>query len=109
MWTRVYGGTSWDTARDIQRTDDGGFIIAGYLGGASLIKTDANGNVLWTGGYGAGTANAVRQTTDGGYILAAEKPDPPYYQYSDFSLVKTNSLGDVLWTYYYGGYYDSYL
>ncbi len=106
LWTRVHGGTLWDTARDIQRTDDGGYIIAGYFDGASLIKTDANGNVLWTGDYGTGTPNAVWQTTDGGYILAGEKSFPPYYQYPDFCLVRTNSSGDVLWTDYYGGLFD---
>lgn len=77
-WTKTYGGTSWDCAHSVQQTFDGGYIVAGYryalTGHADvwLLKTDSNGDTLWTRIYG-GTANdqarSVLQTSDGGYII----------------------------------------
>src|ERR1700751_1101467 len=67
------------TAYGAQQTSDGGYIIAGlhqvsatdfdYL----AVKTDANGDTVWTktyGGIGDEESYAMQQTTDGGYILA---------------------------------------
>src|ERR1041385_1541888 len=77
---KTYGGTNEDVGSFVQQTTDGGFIIAGSTVnfGAGwhdvyLIKTDANGDTLWTKTYGGSYddyANSVQQTTDGGYIVA---------------------------------------
>lgn len=51
MWTRTYGGMLYDWGNWIEKTSDGGYIIAGqsYSFGnytqAYLIKTDSQGNV----------------------------------------------------------------
>ena len=52
MWTRTYGGASYDWGFSAQQTLDDGYIMAGYtqsFGAGSydfyLIKTDQNGNV----------------------------------------------------------------
>jgi len=64
-------------ANSVRETADGGYIIAGrassYAG--MLVKTDANGNELWTKKYGSGgsVANSVIQTIDGRYIIAGLK------------------------------------
>jgi len=79
LWTRTYGGSGRDEGRSVHQTTDGGYIIAGYSwsfgAGQSdfyLVKTDANGDTLWTHTYG-GTrwdyGRSVDQTTDGGYIV----------------------------------------
>jgi len=80
LWTRTYGGSSLDYGFSLQHTSDGGYVVAGFTysfgaGGYDLyvVKTDANGNTLWTrtyGGSGYDYARSVRQTTDGGYIVA---------------------------------------
>jgi hypothetical protein len=51
LWTRTYGGTSFDQGRSMQETSDGGYVIAGLtssFGAGSddvyLVKTDADGN-----------------------------------------------------------------
>jgi hypothetical protein len=52
LWTRTFGGPSYDCGQSVRQTADGGYIICGqtYSFGAGgsdfyLIKTDANGNV----------------------------------------------------------------
>jgi uncharacterized delta-60 repeat protein len=112
IWAKTYGGTYWDNAFSVQQTSDGGYIVAGitYSFGAGgydifLIKTDANGNIIWAKTYG-GTewdwALSVQQTSDGGYIVAG-------YTYSfgaglgDFFLIKTDANGNIIWAKTYGG------
>jgi len=111
LWTRTYGGSSWEVGSSLQQTADGGYVIGGCTdsfgagGDVYLVKTNANGNTLWTRAYGGADfeeATCVRQTTDGGYIVAA-------YTSSfgaggdDVYLVKTDANGDTLWTRTYGG------
>lgn len=52
LWTRTYGGATYDWGYSVQQTQDGGFILAGYtqsFGAGSddvyLIKTNQNGMV----------------------------------------------------------------
>lgn len=109
LWTRSFVNTNRSIANAVQQTTDGGFILAGsmllgssgWLTAAYLIKTDGNGNTLWTKEYG-GTkeevANDVQQTTDGGYILAGSKLEPGTLVSRDFYLIKTDAIGDTLWT-----------
>jgi len=109
---KTFGGGSSDYAYAVQQTTDGGYILVGetWSFGAGnediyLIKTDANGDTLWTRTYGGTVRDegwAVRQTTDGGYIVAG------YTQsfgagWDNVYLIKTNSNGDTLWTKTYGG------
>jgi hypothetical protein len=111
LWTRTYGGSSWEVGSSVQQTADGGYVIGGCTdsfgagGDVYLVKTGANGNTRWTRAYGGANfeeATCVRQTTDGGYIVAA-------YTGSfgaggdDAYLLKTDATGDTLWTRTYGG------
>jgi uncharacterized delta-60 repeat protein len=80
LWTRTFGGSSWDVANSVQQTADGGYIVAGYTESFCagcwefyLVKTNSLGDTLWTrtyGGSGTSAANSVQQTTDGGYVMA---------------------------------------
>ncbi len=77
---KTYGSTKSDDGKAIRQTTDGGYIIAGQIHTLTadsvnlyLIKTDVNGDTLWTRVLGdslSDWANAVQQTTDGGYIVA---------------------------------------
>jgi hypothetical protein len=105
-WAKTYGGLNTDNANSVQQTSDGGFIIAGTtlsfgIGWSDFlaIKTDINGNMLWSKTYG--TANGdwayyIQQTNDGGYVIAGSTENDVY-------LIKTNANGDPLWTKSYGG------
>jgi len=104
LWTRTYGGTEFDWGYSAQQTSDGGFIICGSTNSfgvatrsAYLIKTDANGDTLWTRAYGQGWMNdgaSVQQCADGGYIIGGSKgifvAPPANYE---MLLIKTDANG----------------
>jgi hypothetical protein len=112
LWTRTYGGSQYEEAWSVQQTTDGGYIITGYTysfgaGGGDiwLLKTDANGDTLWTRTYGGSEyddAWSVQQTSDGGYIVAGQTRSFGAGSY-DLWLLKTDANGDILWTRTYGG------
>jgi hypothetical protein len=104
IWAKTYGGTSSDGAFSVQQTSDGGYILAGFTysfgaGGSDvfLIKTDANGNIIWAktyGGTGGENASSVLHTSDGGYILAGETNSFGAGG-GDAFLIKTDENGDI--------------
>jgi hypothetical protein len=89
----------------VQQSIDGGYIMTGFIYPPSsdsqvyLVKTDANGDTLWTkiigGAVGFYGGTHVEQTTDSGYIISGT------YQASSIYIIKTNSMGDTLWTKHY--------
>ena len=110
LWTRTFGGAGYDEARSVQQTTDSGYIIAGCTesfgaGGADvwLIRTDANGDTLWTRTFG-GIHNdygfSVQQTADGGYVIAGQ------VSWEDIYLIRTDANGDTLWTRTFGGRHE---
>jgi hypothetical protein len=116
IWAKTYGGTGNDWASSVQQTSDGGYIVAGETwsfgagGDIFLIKTDANGNVIWAktyGGTGDDRVYSVQQTSDGGYIVAGST-----YSfgagYRDFFLIKTDANGNIIWAKTYGGSSDEH-
>jgi hypothetical protein len=85
VWTKWYSpGWFWDCAgaSSMDLTNDGGYVLAGYAGNCEfmqqsfyIVKTDANGDTMWTSSYGGGNpdyARSVRQSYDGGYIVFGE-------------------------------------
>ena len=81
MWSKPFGGPHGDLGNSVQQTTDGGYIIVGIYTRLSgddyndvyLIKTDADGNELWSETFAMLTAVeglSVQQTADGGYIIA---------------------------------------
>jgi hypothetical protein len=114
IWAKVYCGPYGDVANSVQQTSDGGYILAGitnsyaFIGtrdSAFLIKTDANGNIIWaktyhllyrTWGY------SVQQTSDGGYIMSGYTYDTIAYVF----LIKTDANGNVIWAKIYGGIFN---
>ena len=111
IWTRTFGGSGNDSGRSIQKTSDGGFIITGEtsagIGGYNvyLIKTDSSGNSQWLRSYG-GSSNdngyCVHQTSDGGYIITGKTSSFGFGR-DDVYLIKTDADGDTLWTRTFGG------
>ncbi|MFC4549864.1 PGF-CTERM sorting domain-containing protein, partial [Halorussus sp. GCM10023401] len=75
-WRRTYGGSGDDIFADVVRTDDGGYLLAGWKGGDDrdswVVKVDAEGHRQWAktfGGSGTDRFYGVAKT-DSGYVLA---------------------------------------
>jgi hypothetical protein len=100
LWTKTYGGAGWDWGYSVQQTTDGGYIITGYTDSFGngdqvyLIKTNAQGDTLWTRLYGGADRDwgqSVQQTTDGGYIVAGWTES--FGNNSQVYLIKTDANG----------------
>jgi hypothetical protein len=112
QWTQTYGGAQPEHGHSVQQTADSGYIICGttlsFGAGAAdiwLIRTDANGDTLWTRTFGGDTADlghSVAQTADHGFILCGQTASFGAGNY-DAWLIKTDSTGDTLWTRAFGG------
>jgi hypothetical protein len=117
VWTRVYGGDGVEAAMSVQQTTDSGYVMLGSTSSFGvtiqdfyLVKTDANGDTMWTRTYGTAAkdqAVSVRQTSDGGYIMAGVT-DPSGSDSGNVYIIKTDAAGNFTWPRTYnGGYYDA--
>jgi hypothetical protein len=106
LWTKTFGGSGVDVGSSVQQTTDGGYILVGWTNSFGngdydfwLIKTNADGNELWTktfGGTGDDRGRSVQQTIDGGYIITGYTES--FGHFGDVWLIKTDASGDSLWT-----------
>lgn len=137
-WDYTFGGSSQDDLQDMQRTADGGYILAGTsssmisgdksqpnLGQEDywIVKIDSLGIKEWDKDFGGSKDDelrCIRQTSDGGYILAGHSNSPAGGNKTegnwdttgitnDFWVVKINALGDEEWDKVFGGTDNEYL
>ncbi len=118
QWTQTFGGVEDDYASSVSSTADGGYIIAGYTASygagnwdAYLIKTDSNGDSIWTRTYGGNLYDAalhVFQDDDGGYVVTGFSDGIGAWIGGDVWIMKTDENGDELWSSTYGGAYEDW-
>ena len=127
-WERSFGGTGYESARDVVQTSDGGYIIAGETnstdgdvmagyGGTKdiwILKLNASGTLQWQkryGGNGLDIANHIHLMSDGSfYLLASSSSNDGNISgnhgtagYTDAVLMKLDSSGNLQWSKCYGG------
>jgi len=115
LWARAYGGAGGDLGYAVRPAAAGGYILVGITGSFGegyssmyVIRTDNNGDTLWTttyGGTGADLGYSVENTFDGGFVFTGATGSYGLGYY-DMYLVKTDADGWVDWDYTYGGSYD---
>jgi gliding motility-associated-like protein len=128
QWERSFGGTGYESARDIELTDDGGYIVAGEtnstdggviagFGGTKdiwILKLNAAGTLQWQkryGGNGLDIANHIHKNDDGTFLIAASSSSNDgnitgnhgTAGYTDGVLMKIDANGTLLWSRCYGG------
>ncbi|HEY3295122.1 MAG TPA: T9SS type A sorting domain-containing protein [bacterium] len=81
QWLHTYGGSDEEHGHVVLATHDGGFFLAGHTnsfgvgGDVYVVKTDGDGNLLWSrswGGAGLDVAESAVELPDGGFLVAGE-------------------------------------
>lgn len=124
LWSKTYGGSQADKAYDVQVLSDGGYVLCGSstsadgqvganYGGSDawVVRTDANGNLLWQKNYGGSADDlfkAVHVMNNGDFVFcgatASVDGDVPATKGGlDFWIVRTDPMGNLIWSYTYGG------
>ena len=109
IWEKTFGGTAFDAARGLGTTADGGFVIAGNsksLDGHAtqnngendlwILKTDAQGNVLFEKSFGGADLDFgfdALEDNEGNLILIGESstalsPDKEHQGSTDLVILK---------------------
>ncbi len=113
QWSKIFDTGKDDLGYCVQQTTDGGYVVSGFhdsvplsLAGttyAILLKTDANGNLLWEKKYefavrdldtGESFPWVVKQTSDGGYVLTGTTAGS---HAADLYVIRTDLNGNVVW------------
>jgi hypothetical protein len=116
-WDKTwFGDYSYDIARSIIQTSDGGYAIAGayYIyddindstqGDAYIAKLDSGGNISWDKTWGGDyddSAGSIVQTSDGDYAITGTT-NSFGDENGDAFLAKFTSAGALSWDYKWGG------
>lgn len=113
-WRKNFGGDKYDRGYSVAAAKDGGYLISGFTfsGGSGeedfyVIKTDADGNSVWSRTYGGALSDRAydgEQDMDGGFVIAGTtdsfRSDGDGY---DAYVVKIDAAGNSLWARTYGG------
>ena len=110
LWTKTFGGDNYDLGRSVRQTPDGGYFVLCNINygfndtGLTLMKTDANGDTLWTRRYCENYATGVSiiPTHDNCYLILANSL--AFGDEFDIQLLKIDESGDSLWTQVIGGF-----
>ncbi len=112
IWTKYYGGDTYEMAESVKQSLDGGYIFTGqtdsYGAGAGdvwLVKTDAAGDTTWTKTFGGPLIDEghwVLANNDGSYIIAAETSSFGVGNI-DVWIISTDKNGNQIWAKTYGG------
>ena len=131
VWDKRYGGNSFEFSQSVIQTYNGGYLLGGWspsnISGEKsenirgfwgtdywIVKTDANGNLLWDKTFGGAFNDQLWEVKESPnsdtYVLGGlsdsnadnDKSDPSFGGF-DFWVIKTDSSGTKLWDKTYGG------
>ena len=114
-WSKTFGGPYDDGAWSLQKTEDSGYIIAGYTSSRGegsdlwLIKTNSSGLEQWNRTFGGSQEDVgcfVKQTRDRGFIVTGSTKSYGIGE-ERLWLLKTDSKGSKEWDRTFGGFVSS--
>jgi gliding motility-associated-like protein len=108
IWRQQFTAASGIRGIALQETSDNGFLIIGqvFIPPTSNIhsyfmKTDLNGNLLWSKTIPNTFLNSIEKTSDGNYLITGTAIDN--FGSLDMLLLKVDESGLMLWSNKYGG------
>ncbi|MEO6168797.1 MAG: PKD domain-containing protein [Chitinophagales bacterium] len=127
-WAKCFGGTNNDRAYSAIQTDDGGYLICGFTNSldgdvtsnhgssdAWLVKTNADGSILWQKTYGGSNADVFKSiiVSSSGYVVCGETDSDDgdvdaNNGMRDFWVVGIGITGNLIWEETYGGSNDDF-
>jgi hypothetical protein len=109
-WQKQYYNVGDGQAQAVKQTSDSGYVVTGVVvnmlsptSGEDifLLKTDKNGDTLWTkfyGNQGSERGEDVMVASDGNFVIAGHTQG--FFNSNQIAayIIKTNPMGDTLWT-----------
>ena len=114
LWTKVLGNGG-ENAYCVRLTNDQKLIVAStesmlFGRGATLLKLDLNGSLIWSQSYGSNSSDFIydlKVTEDNGFIAIGNSVNATA-PLSDIFIMKTDSSGNLEWGKHYGGEKSEY-
>ena len=135
-WSKTFGGSDDDRARDILQLSDGSFLVTGFSRSNDLdvtvnsgnydfwvVKINFDGTLVWEKSFGFSGADQsyiIKQTSDGNFLLGGSldvtasggqgnSKTSKRHAGGDYWLLKIDANGNKLWSRYYGGQFTDTL
>jgi uncharacterized delta-60 repeat protein len=115
LWERTFGGAGIDVAQGVAVDSQGNLVLAGYTNSSGagendvfIVKTDAEGNALWTqvhGGEESDAAMDVLVDSQGNYLVAGASGSFEA-ENRDVYVLKLSAEGNIFWEELYGHHGD---
>ncbi|NCA76837.1 MAG: T9SS type A sorting domain-containing protein [Alphaproteobacteria bacterium] len=117
MWTKIYDRSQYDIGRFILSAGTSGFLAVGHSwipdgnNRFFLVRTDLQGDTLWTREFGLlspGDVLGATAVADGGYLLAGVNAKDSLDE-SKIILYRIDDQGTLLWSKKVGSYQSEYV
>jgi len=123
-WQKTLGGMAADIASDVIQTENGDYVVVGYVGSGTgdvsvyyglfdywIVKLNGVGELQWertVGGSQPDQARAIVPATGGGFLVAGTTQSTDWDVVgndggAEFWVVKINEEGELVWQQTYGG------
>lgn len=93
-WKKIYDNEFFSSSYRVIITSNGGFLILGFcdynIYDAYLIRTNSEGDTVWTQIIDGFIGRDLIETSDGEYIIAGSISDK-------ITIIKVDSSGNILW------------
>jgi len=112
VWDKIFGGIGWDETDSILQTEDGGYVVFGFVQSknkgredAWIAKLDENGEIVWDKAFGGNQNDEIFsgiKTVDGGYAVCGYTESKGAGGY-DAWIAKLDENGEIVWDKAFGG------